>query len=409
LAAGWVAWTVIRAGPGLRRAGTRRLLTLDRPFPAEGRFPGDPYIGSNACAGCHPGEFALHARSGHAVTLRVAGRRALAQRLDGITLPDPERPEVRWSYQYRDGQLQLTRDDQGRVEHWILDYAFGSGHHATTFVNVLDPWAPQILEHRLTHYTREDVLDITPAQNADSRMPDITPHGRVMSPKESRKCFGCHSTQLSARDSQRIDEETMIPNISCERCHGPGRSHVLGARRGAPEAPLSMPFGLDQWTAETQMALCGTCHRHPSRARPGQIRPDDPQLARFQPVGIMQSRCYRESGGSFSCVNCHDPHARASADRASYNTVCLDCHSGRSNGTHPPIAANHPVDRSKPDGAPCPVSPRGNCVECHMPRVDSGQHVLFTDHWIRIRQSGESPPRPRRPAHNLDLLEPAEP
>ena len=107
----------------------------------------------------------------------------------------------------------------------------------------------------------------------------------------------------------------MIPNVSCERCHGPGRAHVEAARRGAPDAELELPFGPDRFTAESLLMSCGTCHRHPSRSHPGQIRPDDPHLARFQPVGILQSRCFRESGGAFSCVTCHDPHARASSDR----------------------------------------------------------------------------------------------
>src|SRR5439155_23785135 len=68
LAAGWVALNALWTEPRLRRAGAGGLLTVDRPFPAEGRFPGDPYIGSKACAECHPGEFALYTRSGHAAT-----------------------------------------------------------------------------------------------------------------------------------------------------------------------------------------------------------------------------------------------------------------------------------------------------------------------------------------------------
>ena len=31
----------------------------------------------------------------------------------------------------------------GQVEKWIADYAFGSGHHATTFVTVLDLSIPK--------------------------------------------------------------------------------------------------------------------------------------------------------------------------------------------------------------------------------------------------------------------------
>ena len=73
-----------------------------------------------------------------------------------------------------------------------------------------------------------------------------------------------------------------------------------------------MPFGLGGWTADAQMGLCGQCHRHPSIFPREMIRPEETGLARFQPVGLMQSKCYTRSDGAFSCVNCHDPHARAS-------------------------------------------------------------------------------------------------
>jgi hypothetical protein len=409
LAAAWVAVTAIRARSGVGRLAAEHLLTVDRPFPAEGRFPGDPYVSSKACASCHPGESALHARSGHALTLLPASRVELSRRLDGASLADPERADVRWAYRTRHGRLELSRVDRHGVDRWIVQYAFGSGHHATTFVNVLDPVAPAILEHRITYYARESRLGVTPGQRAAaSPTPEVKPHGKELTPSESRKCFGCHSTQLSVRDNPGIDEETMIPNVSCERCHGPGRAHVERANQGAPIAQLAMPFGPNGWTADTQMILCGTCHRHPSRARQGQIRPDDPQLARFQPVGIMQSRCYRESGGAFSCVTCHDPHARASPDRAKYDSICLICHTGRGLGTRQNAIIAKAAGGSSSPGAACSVSPRGACVECHMPRVDSGQHILFTDHWIRIRHAGEPTPKSGQSIRNPDVLNPAD-
>src|SRR5262249_22227217 len=219
MVAGWVVVTVNRSDTGSHRAVLDRLLTVDRPFPTDGRIPGDPYIGSKTRAECHPGEAALHARSGHAAPLRPASRVALARRLDGTTLADPERPDVHWSYQYRDDRLQLVRTAPDGVQRWIVDYALGSGHHATTFVTVLDPAAPCILQHRLTYYTREDLLDLTPGQEVELRAPEDGPIGKAWQVRDSRKCLGCHSTQISARGNQRLDEETMIPNVSCERCH----------------------------------------------------------------------------------------------------------------------------------------------------------------------------------------------
>jgi hypothetical protein len=405
----WMAFDANRSGSV--RIGGVRLLTLERPFLAEGRYPSDPYVGPGVCAECHPGASALYTRSGHARTLRSAGARSLARTLDGTEVADPEHPDVLWRYRYRDGQLHISRTAGGKVEEVIAEYAFGSGQHATTFVSVMDPGIPTILEHRLTYYAKQHMLGLTPGHDALTHLPGGIARGGVFLGREALKCFGCHTTDTPARSGRAIDVETMIPNVSCERCHGPGRAHVDAARRGAPDAELELPFGPGRFTAESLLILCGTCHRHPSKSHPGQVRADDPHLARFQPVGILQSRCFRESDGTFSCVTCHDPHARASSDRASYLAVCLSCHaaSGPGPSPHLPDPLVQPLDKPAVTGTPCPVEPRGDCVKCHMPRVDAGQHVLFADHWIRARRPGEPASPPLRPAPNLRLLDTPDP
>jgi hypothetical protein len=379
----WLASAAHRPRRATGRGKAVRLLTVDRPFPIGGRYPSDPYIGPQVCAECHPGEAALHARSGHALTLRPAARRALVHRLDGTMVADPELPEVNWSYRYRDGQFFIARTAQGKLEECIAEYAFGSGHHATTFVSVIDPGIPAILEHRLTYYARGSALGLTPGHEVKPPPPGLTPLGGVPPPRDARNCFGCHATEVPAGGGRGIDEARMIPNVSCERCHGPGRAHVAAAGRGAAEAELALPFGPDRWTAPELLSLCGSCHRHPSGPRPEQIRPDDPNLVRFQPIGLMQSECYRHSAGALSCVTCHDPHARASPDRAGYDATCLGCHAA-------PLAGAESARSLPARGAVCSVSPRGECVACHMPRVgvDSSQQVVLSDHWIRIRRAG---------------------
>jgi hypothetical protein len=403
-------WLVLDARrPAAGRTAGVRLLTLERAFPDGGRYPSDPYIGPDVCAGCHPGESALHARSGHSRTLRSAGRRSLSRQLDGTSVADPEHDDVLWGYRYRDGQLHISRTAEGRVEEFIAEYAFGSGQHATTFATVIHPGIPKILEHRLTYFAGEHAMGLTPGHGSRARLPGVTQRGGVLLGDDARKCFGCHTTQTSARPDRAIDDETMIPNVSCERCHGPGRAHVEAARRGASEDQLGLPLGPGRFAADDLLKVCGACHRHPSRLDSGPIVPDDARLARFQPVGLLQSRCFRESGGRLSCVTCHDPHARASTDRASYLAVCLSCHAGPGGGP-----ATQPADAGGQDGgarsvvaAPCPVQPRGDCINCHMPRVDAGQHVLFADHWIRVPSSERPGPRAAAPRFRpVDVPEP---
>ena len=87
-----------------------------------------------------------------------------------------------------------------------------------------------------------------------------------------------------------------------------------------------MPMGLGGWTVQSQLDLCGKCHRHPSRVPPDRLDADDPVLARFQPIGLSQSLCFKRCQGRLSCVSCHEPHARASSDPAHYERLCKGCH-----------------------------------------------------------------------------------
>ena len=74
------------------------------------------------------------------------------------------------------------------------------------------------------------------------------------------------------------------------------------------------------------MRSCGECHRHPDMITRASIRTDNIEIVRYQPVGLMQSRCYKFSSGTLSCVTCHDPHAPASRDRTRYEASCRSCH-----------------------------------------------------------------------------------
>jgi hypothetical protein len=388
---GAAAWTIVADRLTPPRPASRgrlvRLLTMERPFPADGRDPGDPFVGPVACRACHPGECALHARSGHARTLSTAARRPLARQVDGISVRDPEHPEVSWEYRFADDRLHVGRRTRSNVEDLVAEYAFGSGHHAVTFVNMIDAETPAIFEHRMTYYAKTGTFGLTPGHDAVPRPPTLTPLGGLPPPADAWSCFACHSTQVSTVKGLRIDEDRLIPNVSCERCHGPGRAHVEAAAKGAPASELGLPFGRERgYTADQVIALCGMCHRHPGKAGVGPLDPENTHLARFQPVGILQSRCYRESGGGFRCVTCHDPPSRASPDRPAYNATCRTCHGG--SPSEKTTALSHPdgPHDAAVRGLPCPREPSGDCVACHMPRVDAGQGVLFADHWIRVKR-----------------------
>jgi hypothetical protein len=350
----WWAWPP-EGPPAEDGSGTARVSGLPESVPP------------STCGECHPGEEAHYSRSGHANTLHKMAGTALARRLDGRTVEDPEEPGVSWTYALKDGEMTVERKGpEGKAERMAIDYAFGSGTHAVTFVSLAKGGGGK--EHRLSVFAHPPEFDVTPGQEEGTRTKGVTPLGRDLSPEKMRGCFKCHTARLSARDPDLFVAETMVPDVTCERCHGPAWEHVEAARRG--EGDLRMPFGPGRQTAEEQLRLCGDCHRHPSQNFAGGIRPDNPEILRFQPVGLWQSICYQKSAGKLSCVTCHDPHAKVSTDLDAYQAACLNCH-------------------RPPSPAVCKVNPTDGCLECHMPRQDTGHGFIWTDHWIRVRR--ESP------------------
>jgi Cytochrome c554 and c-prime len=354
------------------RAGAKEDRTRSKPLARAASGPGltEMYVGKQACRECHPAEHAAHSMSGHNRTLRPAGSGPLALLLDGQRVPDPEKPGITWSYSVRDGRLFVTRSKGENPDALIpIDYAVGSGQHATTFVTLAAGEPSGGLEHRLTYFAHSRSLALTPGQHESSKSGQ-GPYGYVLTPRQVWDCINCHSTRTSARESRDLDVATMIPNISCERCHGPGRSHVEKARSGAPVASLVMPLGSDG-DASTEIQSCGICHRLPKHFSASEIRADNEVIARFPSVGLLQSKCYNASQGALRCTTCHDPHSRVSHEPMIYQERCVSCH----RGTPQKI---------------CSVSPRSGCIPCHMPLREVGRGLTFTDHWIRV-PTGNSP------------------
>ncbi len=215
---------------------------------------------------------------------------------------------------------------------------------------------------------------MTPGQSASTHAGGNTPAGRRFGSWETRKCFECHTTALSASGTDALDEATMIPNVTCERCHGPGRDHIDAARAARGER-LAMPLGTGRDSATAQIEACGACHRLPDMilGGGGKISTESATLVRHQPVGLLQSSCYLHSPGALSCTTCHDPHARTSKDTVAYEAVCRTCHAGAGK-------------------TPCKTANTSGCVACHMPRRDVGQGMTMVDHWIRILNASEARP-----------------
>jgi hypothetical protein len=347
------------------------------------------FVGTRACRECHPGEYAAFMKSGHASTLDAAGETAISRTIDGKTYDDPEQPGVTWHYT-RDGKSIIAERREGSAQlRAILDYALGSGHHAMTFVSVSKEGKGPLTgeEHRMSYFAHSGKMGLTPGHIRKMNEPGRTPTGLALNAAGLLDCFECHGTRTALPVNKTLAPETLIPNISCERCHGPGRGHIEAARKnqatGGETRSLAMHFSGGE-SGPAQVAMCGHCHRLPGMIPTDWIRTDNATLARFPSVGLSFSACYTKSGGALSCTTCHEPHGRTSKDTASYEATCLGCHPA--NGDSRP---SHSTARMA--SRPCPVNPTSGCVGCHMPlRRPSEVGLRFTDHWIRKPDNAEA-------------------
>lgn len=327
------------------------------PEPLAERLGSGPalWADESTCVDCHPGTATFH-QTGHARTLTRADAepsRALLQRLAAEARPG--------------GTVTLHLDalpyraDAGETV-VPVDWCFGSGRHAHTWVGLLpDSWgASDSVELRWTWFRDVDSFAATPGQGAAAAFAGV---GVLFDHPKTHRCFACHTSQLPIRDG-RIDQQRLVPGVTCQRCHGSMVEHVRsqGTR-------FDNTFVRDARQTDA-VNRCAECHRRAEEREPADVRPDNPEIARFQPVGMVQSACYRQSP-TMTCTTCHDVHRPMEAQDSQGDWQCLQCHA--------PAAA----DRRS---IPCSAGHTENCVPCHMPKVRATSPMHFTDHWIRVRR-----------------------
>lgn len=310
------------------------------------------------CIECHTQPETFF-RTGHARTLQRAGESESLKRLKQFTeRPASLAPNVKLAFEE---DKILARYVQGESQSEIeLDWCFGSGRHARTWVGTFtDSWgATDLVEFRWTWYHALDGFDITPGQPETVSEGYYGGLGLLYDHPKTRRCFSCHSTHMTLEDG-RLDEETLHAGVTCQACHGPRGRHV--ETQGAVREHL--------WDTISQVESinrCAECHRRAEEMDTKEIHPGNKNLARFQPIGITRSACFKSP--KMTCVVCHDPHVPLEEQNLTGIWQCVQCH-----------------DAAK-DEATCGADQTASCLTCHMPKVRGESALDFTDHWIRVRQ-----------------------
>jgi hypothetical protein len=303
-----------------------------------------PFAGADRCAQCHPDQARSQAASRHAGALRRADESLAALLGDR---PLRERSGVEFAYAAAaDGVKVTVSQGPSRVEA-LLEWAFGAGAQAVTPVGRA---GDRYFEHRISWYRAPGHPARTLGHPGEASSRPERAIGLVQGAATITRCFSCHATGVEP--GPRLDN--MQPGVNCERCHGPGLAHAT--RPGRSNIRV-----LSQLPAAAVVEACAECHRGPD----ANVRHNDPAAVRFQPIGLMASKCF-QSSGALSCVTCHDPHRDLSRDAVAYTATCAGC--------HPSSAGARQCRRGTGE----------NCLPCHMPARQPFPFLTFTDHRIGV-------------------------
>ena len=130
---------------------------------------------------------------------------------------------------YYQRRYQIGPDGRERNVVKEIHFVLGSGNHARTYLHRTP--GGQLLQLPIGWYAERGGFW---AMNPGYDRPDHVDFRR----KIDKECFFCHNAyppvQSDSGQRELTVAGTMPEGIDCQRCHGPGQSHVNLAKEGAP-------------------------------------------------------------------------------------------------------------------------------------------------------------------------------
>lgn len=349
--------------------------------PAQDTNPG--FVGAAACASCHPQRHQGFVQTAHHKTSSLVSEGSFHRPVGDESLVRTDDPNLTYRVTKRGDAYFQSIDFCGWNHQVPIQVVTGSAKAGQSYLY----WhGDRLFQTHLSYLSATDEWIPSPGFTATNV--DFT---RVI----RTGCLECHITYIHrTKPPNHYHRPSALWRISCERCHGPGRSHVEYHQQNPTATETKFITHPASLTRQQQLDICGQCHwgsfqlKEPAFSfRPGDDISDfHEQLWTSDKVGsihtsnqltrLRKSPCFQQT--DMTCTTCHDPHQNQRGDVALFSTSCLKCHQQQ----HCRLSARLGDTIAK------------DCISCHMPISEDKETPLKTrrgtvfpsmvDHHIRI-------------------------
>ncbi|WP_242157649.1 tetratricopeptide repeat protein [Aestuariivivens sediminis] len=358
-------------------------------FTSSTLIPDSHFLGDQVCQSCHSQEFEDWKDSHHDKAMAIASDSTVLGDFSSVTF----RSQGVTSHFFTRGNAYYvnTEGPDGNNHDYKIEYTFG-----------IEPLQQYIVKFPNGRYQ----CLRTAWDTKKNKWFDLYPDFKIIHSEWlhwsrgglnwNNMCSDCHSTNVRKNfkeETQSYNTQYALINVSCEACHGPGKTHVERAENLGSDYKvtndLKMVPGTNSKLLVDQCARChmrreqisefynfeGTLldHYFPQLIVENIYYPDGQILDEDYVYGsFIQSKMYHNE---VTCTNCHNPHSLKL--KFVGNALCTQCHVPENYDT-----VNHHFHPMNTESSAC--------INCHMTGKFYMGNDFRRDHSFRIPRPDQS-------------------